>query len=153
MLSRCHREQCPPPAGRPLSPPRSPVASGAGTGNLCWRRDTTGSIPRGGGGGGGGREVRDAGICSPGSYRSLQGRAGEIKESSVPRRADPMGGELGCWVGEGRGSQGRDKRGLLVTYNLCLFNQSQGEGKIGLAAPRAIQSKNMARDPWPDFYF
>ena len=97
--------------------------------------------------------MRDAGICSPGSYRSLQGRAGEIKESSVPRRADPMGGELGCWVGEGRGSQGRDKRGLLVTYNLCLFNQSQGEGKIGLAAPRAIQSKNMARDPCPDFYF
>lgn len=73
MLSRCHPE-CPPPAGRPLSPPRSSGASGAGTGNLGWR-DTTGSIP-GGSGGGGGREVGDAGICSPGSIAACRGAPG-----------------------------------------------------------------------------
>lgn len=64
-----------------------------------------------------------------------------------------MGGELGRRVGAVRESEGRDKRDLLVTYNFCRFNQSQGEGKIGLAAPRAKQNRNMARDPCPDFYF
>ena len=93
------------------------------------------------------------GSVVPAPIAAVQGRAGAIKESRVPRRADPIGGEVGCWVGEGKESESKDKKGLFVTYNLCRFNQSQGEGEIGLAAPRAKQSRNTARDPCPDFYF
>lgn len=59
---------------------------------------------------------------------------------------------MGCWVGEGKESESKDKKGLFVTYNLCRFNQSQGEGEIGLAAPRAKQQKYGQR-PLPRLLF
>lgn len=69
------------------------------------------------------------GICSPGSYRCLQGRAGGDKRIQSPQKGGSHGRRTGV-LGEAR-SESKDKKGLFVTYNLCRFNQSQGEGEIG----------------------
>lgn len=58
-------------------------------------------------------------------------------------------------LGRGKESESKDKKSLFVTYNLCRFNQSQGEGReIGLAAPKGLNRAEIRPEtPAPTLIF